>query len=60
MQHRNIEDVLSGYAKANPADIAKRGECSDWPALAKWEQTRRAARLLELFDDQTVVAMALV
>lgn len=49
---------MRSYAKANPADMAKLGECSDWPALAKWEQTRRAARLLELFDDQTVAAIA--
>lgn len=55
---RDIAEVLGGYAKANPADMAKLGECSDWPALAKWEQTRRAARLLELFDDQTVAAIA--
>lgn len=53
-----IVEILGGYARANPADMAKLGECSDWPALAKWEQTRRAARLLELFDDQTVAAIA--
>lgn len=55
---RDIAEVLGGYARANPAGMAKLGECSDWPALAKSEQTRRAARLLELFDDQTVAAIA--
>lgn len=55
---QEVSEVLGGYAKANPADLAKLRECSDWPALAKWEQTRRAARLLELFDDQIVAAIA--
>ena len=55
---RDIAEVLGGYAKANPADFTKLSEYSDWQALAKWDQTRRAARLLELFDDQTVAAIA--
>lgn len=53
-----IAEVLGGYAKANPVDMAKLSECSDWQALAKWELTRRAARLLELFDDQSLAAIA--
>jgi hypothetical protein len=55
---KDILELLGGYAKANPADMAKLGECSDWQALAKWEVTRRAARLLDLFDDQTLAAIA--
>ena len=54
----DISDVLGGFAKANPADLAKLSERTDWQALAKWEATRRAAKLLELFDDQTVAAIA--
>ena len=54
----DISEVLCGFAKANPADLAKLSERSDWQALAKWEATRRAAKLLELFDDQTVAAIA--
>jgi len=54
----DISDALGGFAKANPADLAKLSERSDWQALAKWEATRRAAKLLELFDDQTVAAIA--
>ena len=48
----DISDVLGGFAKSNPADLAKLSERSDWQALAKWEATRRAAKLLELFDDK--------
>jgi len=54
----DISEVLGGFAKTNPADLAKLSERSDWQALAKWEATRRAAKLLGLFDDQTVAAIA--
>lgn len=54
----DISEVLGGFAKANTGDLAKLSERSDWQALAKWEATRRAAKLLELFDDQTLAAIA--
>lgn len=54
----DISQVLGGFAKANPGDLAMLSERSDWQALAKWEATRRAAKLLELFDDQTLAAIA--
>lgn len=57
-KEEEIAEVLGGYAKANLADLIALSERGDWQALAKWEQTRRAARLLELFDDQTVAAIA--
>lgn len=55
---RDIAELLDGYSQANPADLTKLSERSDWSALAKWEQSRRAARLLEIFDDQSLAAIA--
>jgi hypothetical protein len=54
----DVSELLGGYAKSNLDDLSKLTEGSDWQALAKWETTRRAAKLLELFDDQTVAAIA--
>lgn len=54
----DVSELLGGYAKSNLDELSKLTERSDWQALAKWETTRRAAKLLELFDDQTVAAIA--
>lgn len=55
---KEVSEVLGGYAKADPRSLLKMAESNDWRALAVWEATRRAARLLELFDDQTLEAIA--
>lgn len=57
-QREQAAQLLAGFAKANPAELAGLSERDDWQALAKWEATRRATRLLELFDDQTLAAIA--
>jgi hypothetical protein len=54
----DVSELLGGYAKSNLDELSKLTERSDWQALTKWETTRRAAKLLELFDDQTVAAIA--
>jgi hypothetical protein len=54
----DISELLGGYAKSNPDELSKLSERGDWQALARWEATRRAAKLLELFDDQTLAAIA--
>ena len=51
-------EVLGGYGKADPESLLRMAESNDWRALAVWEATRRAARLLELFDDQTLKSIA--
>ena len=55
---QEIEEVLAGYAKANPTDLARLGEYNNWKELARWEETRRAAHLLKLFDDQALASIA--
>jgi|LNFM01.1.fsa_nt_gb hypothetical protein len=55
---KEVSEVLGGYAKANPESLLRMAESNDWRALAVWEATRRAARLLELFDDQTLKSIA--
>jgi len=54
----DISELLGGYAKSNHDELSKLSERGDWQALATWGATRRAAKLLELFDDQTVAAIA--
>lgn len=54
----HIVDVLGGYMRASPDGFAKLSEITDWETLARWEEARRAAQLLAVFDDQTVAAIA--
>lgn len=54
----DIKDLLSGFARANPEAMEELTTRTDWAALAKWEQQRRAAKLLALFDDATLSAIA--
>lgn len=55
---KEVSEVLGGYAKADLRGLLSLAESNDWRALAAWEATRRAARMLELFDDQTLKAIA--
>lgn len=56
---RNIAEILAGYVnKADAADLAKLVARTDWAELAKWEEARRAARLLAMFDDDDLARIA--
>ena len=54
----DVKDLLSGFARANPEAMEDLTTRTDWAALAQWEQQRRAAKLLALFDDATLSAIA--
>lgn len=53
-----VANLLSGYARKNFEELARLGQRSDWAALAQWEQTRRAASFLEMFDDRALARIA--
>ena len=54
----DVTAYLQGYAATNPEDFERACGRSDWPALAQRELDRRAARILELLDHETLAAIA--
>lgn len=54
----DLANMLTGYSRTNLEAVAKLAQRTDWRALARWEQNRRAASFLELVNDATLADIA--
>lgn len=53
-----LADILRGYAHADPASLAALQQLDNWPDIARREIERRATRIIEALDDETLRAIA--
>lgn len=53
-----VTGYLSGYAQAMPGNLAHIASYTDWPARAQQLLDQRAAKVLDLMDTETLMAIA--
>ncbi|PQA82727.1 hypothetical protein C5F52_14200 [Limnohabitans sp. TS-CS-82] len=55
---QHLTDYLTGYGRADQGKLMAVASYSDWQRMAQHELDRRAARLLELFGEDELQAIA--
>lgn len=53
-----LSEVLRGYGRADETALASLLEVSDWERIARQELERRATRIVQSLDDDTLEAIA--